>query len=109
MKKPHDKVSLLPVFVILVVSLLVFFVPWRIWSDLFSGLVPAKAKRTTLNESARVWVSTRSGLYYCPESSFSGKITPGLYMAQGEALQKGYRPAEAQPCRERVAEGQEGR
>jgi hypothetical protein len=109
MKKPHDKVSLLPVFVILVVALSVFFVPWRIWSGLLSGLVPAKAKRTTLNETARVWVSSRSGFYYCPESALFGKITPGLYMAQGEALQKGYRPAEAQPCKDRVAEGHDGR
>jgi hypothetical protein len=109
MKKPHDKVSLFPVFIILVVALLVFFVPWRIWSDLFSGLLPAKNKQNTLNESARVWVSTRSGLYYCPESTLFGKATPGQYMAQGEALQKGYRPAEAQPCRDRVADGHEGR
>ena len=108
MKKPHDRVSLLPVFVILVVALLVFLVPWRIWSDIFSGLVPVKSKRSALNESVRVWVSTRSGLYYCPESTLFGKVAPGLNMDQGEALQKGYRPAEAQPCRDRVAEGQQG-
>ena len=109
MRKPHDKVSLLPVFVVLLVALLIFFTPWRIWSLLFSSLISAKAKRSALNESTRVWVSTRSGFYYCSESALFGKISPGLPMAQGEALQKGYRPAEAQPCRDRNADGREGR
>ncbi len=99
MKKPHNRVSLLPVFVVLFVALLVFFTPWRLWSLLFSGLMPGKTERHALNESVRVWVSSRSGLYYCADSTLFGKINPGVYVAQGEALQKGYRPAEAQPCR----------
>lgn len=109
MRKPHYRVSLLPLFLILMAALVVFFMPWRIWSELFSGLAPGKTKLNTLNQSATVWVSTRSGFYYCSESTLFGKIGPGLYMAQGEALQKGYRPAEAEPCRGRVAKSQDGR
>ncbi len=101
MKKPHNKVSLLPVFVVLLVALLVFFTPWKIWSLLFSGLMPGKTERNALNESVRVWVNSRSGLYYCANSALFEKINPGVSMAQGEALQKGYRPAGEQPCREK--------
>ena len=100
MKKPHDKVSLLPVFVVLILALLVFLAPWKIWSLLVSALTPGKSRRSALNGSAKVWVSSRSGFYYCNDSTIFGKMTPGSYMAQGEALQKGYRPAEAQPCRD---------
>ncbi|HXJ95133.1 MAG TPA: hypothetical protein VMT20_20015 [Terriglobia bacterium] len=101
MKKPDKTVSLLPVFVVLLVALLVFFTPWKLWSSLFSGLMPGKTERNALNESVKVWVSSRSGLYYCADSTLFGKVSPGVYMAQGEALQKGYRPAEEQPCRDK--------
>jgi hypothetical protein len=100
MIKPHHRVSLLPIFIILIAALLIFFTRWQTWSFLVSSLAPGKAKRSAPNESVKVWVSTRSGFYYCLDSALFGKITPGLHMAQGEALQKGYRPAEAQPCRD---------
>jgi hypothetical protein len=57
MKKPDDKVSLLPLFIVLFVALLVFCTPWRIWSSLFSGLMPGKAEPSPLNESVKIWVS----------------------------------------------------
>jgi hypothetical protein len=41
----------------------------------------------------------RSGLYYCPDSQFYGKITPGVYMSKPEAIQNGYQPAANQTCR----------
>lgn len=88
-------------FVILVIALLIFLLPWKIWSRLFSDMVPTKTKGSALNQSAKVWVGMRSGFYYCSESSLFGKLTPGLYMTQGEAVQKGYRPADTQPCQER--------
>lgn len=46
----------------------------------------------------RVWVNRRSGLYYCLQSKFYGRMHPGLVMRQGSALQEGYRPAEGQMC-----------
>ncbi len=45
-----------------------------------------------------VWVNMRSGLYYCRQSKFYGRMRPGLPMRQGNALQRGYRPAEGQFC-----------
>ena len=45
-----------------------------------------------------VWVNRRSGLYYCRESRFYGKMRPGITMRQESALLKGFRPAEGQKC-----------
>jgi len=45
-----------------------------------------------------VWVNRRSGLYYCRQSKFYGRIRPGFYLRQGDALQRGFRPAEGQMC-----------
>ena len=89
MKKPHNKVSLFPVFAVLVLALVVFLTPWKFWSVLVSGLGPGKAKQSAVSESVRVWASPRSGFYYCPNSTLFGTMTPGSYMTQGEALQKG--------------------
>jgi hypothetical protein len=45
-----------------------------------------------------VWVNRRSGLYYCQESKFYGKMRPGESMRQESALLKGFRPAQGQSC-----------
>jgi hypothetical protein len=45
-----------------------------------------------------VWVNRRSGLYYCHESKFYGKMRPGETMRQEAALLKGFRPAQGQAC-----------
>jgi len=50
------------------------------------------------NPQTRVWVNTRSGLYYCPDSKLYGHIEPGLYVLQASALQHGYQPALTKPC-----------
>ncbi len=47
----------------------------------------------------KIWANRRSGLYYCPDSKLYGKITPGAYMSQSEAIQNGYQPAPNQSCR----------
>jgi len=100
MKRAHTRVSLLPVFAVLVVALAVLLAPWKFWPSLVSSLVPGKTKQSALSESARVWVNSRSGFYYCSDSTLFGKITPGSYMTQGEALQKGYSPAAEKPCQD---------
>lgn len=46
----------------------------------------------------RVWVNRRSGLYYCRDSKFYGKMHPGVSMRQESALLKGFRPAEGREC-----------
>ncbi len=48
---------------------------------------------------AKVWVNKQSGFYHCPGTTFYGKVQPGAYMSQGEALQGGYRPIGNEPCR----------
>ena len=46
----------------------------------------------------RVWVNRSTGIYYCPDSATYGRSEPGVYMAQGEAVQTGYTPALGEPC-----------
>ena len=55
-------------------------------------------QKNSLDLSRQVWVYPRSGIFYCRESKLYGKIKPGFYSIQGEALQKGYRPAREMPC-----------
>lgn len=45
-----------------------------------------------------VWVNRRSGLYYCRDSRFYGRIYPGESMRQGSALERGFRPAQGRAC-----------
>ena len=47
----------------------------------------------------KVWTYKKTGLYYCPDSKFYGKVKPGVYMTQEKALLSGYRPAGQDPCR----------
>jgi hypothetical protein len=57
---------------------------------------PPQAPATDMEH--RVWVNRRSGLYYCRESKFYGKMHPGISVRQESALLKGFRPAEGQKC-----------
>jgi hypothetical protein len=47
----------------------------------------------------KVWTYKKTGLYYCPDSKFYGKVKPGVYMTQEKALLRGYRPAGQDLCR----------
>jgi hypothetical protein len=49
--------------------------------------------------AVKIWATRRTGFYYCPDSKFYGKLTPGVYMSQSEAIQSGYQPAANQTCR----------
>ena len=46
----------------------------------------------------QVWTSQATGYYYCTNSGYYRSVQPGSFMAQGEALQKGYRPRLGQFC-----------
>lgn len=46
----------------------------------------------------RVWTHQRSGYYYCDDSPYFEKLQPGSFMAQGDALQKGYQPKLGSYC-----------
>jgi hypothetical protein len=47
----------------------------------------------------RVWVFKKTGLYYCPDSRYYGKLKPGFYMTQEQAIGHGYQPVAQDPCR----------
>jgi len=51
------------------------------------------------NGSVRVWANTRSGFYYCAGTEFYGKLTPGQFVIEGEAVQSGYRAWQGEVCR----------
>ncbi len=47
----------------------------------------------------RVWVNTRSGFYYCPGTELYGKLQPGKYLPEANAVQSGYQPSLNRSCR----------
>lgn len=95
---PPSKPPFLPIIIILVVAILVFspaLVKWEPLTRLFR--FPAKRPHAA-RPDAKVWVNRQSGFYYCAGTTFYGKVQPGAYMSQGEALQGGYRPIGNEPC-----------
>jgi hypothetical protein len=46
----------------------------------------------------KVWVSKRSGYYYCQTSRQYGTLEPGEYMNRSQANQAGFRPAPNVSC-----------
>jgi len=96
---PQSKPPFFPIVIILVVALLVFspaLVKWEPVTRLFN-FQPKKPH--VARPDAKVWVNKQSGFYYCSDSTFYGKVQPGAYMAQSEALQTGYQPIGKEPCR----------
>src|ERR1700686_5330439 len=47
----------------------------------------------------KVWAHKKTGWYYCPDSKLYGKLKPGMYIMEEDALERGYRPAAQEPCR----------
>jgi hypothetical protein len=82
--------------VLLVVSVLV--VSHGLNLPFLAGLLQPTPKAATEKSSIKIWANKRSGLYYCPDSKMYGKLTPGVYMSQGEAIQGGYQPAASEAC-----------
>ncbi len=96
---PPSKPRFFPIVIILVVALLVFspaLVKWEPVTRLFNF---SPKKQRAARPDAKVWVNKQSGFYHCPGTTFYGKVQPGAYMSQGEALQSGYRPIGDEPCR----------
>jgi len=80
------------------VALLVFF-PALNLPSVSRLLRPTPPESKTEKASIRIWANKRSGLYYCPDSKLYGKLTPGVYMTQDEAIKDGYQPATQKACR----------
>jgi hypothetical protein len=83
--------------VLLIVGLVVLYPILNLPS--LSHLFPRAPKVSSEKSAVKIWVNQRSGLYYCPDSQFYGKIKPGVYMSKPEAIQNGYQPAANQTCR----------
>jgi hypothetical protein len=92
------RVPLLPVVLLLIAALAVFY---PVISQLFPLLdyAPPGQGRRAPESQAAVWVNRRSGFYYCRESAMYGKLQPGRKMVQREALAEGYSPAEGKRCK----------
>lgn len=94
------------VFIIVVLTVLVAMAPLLARVHTNPEALVEKIQAMSLRQSdtpnldlkRSVWVNGRSGLYYCHQSKFYGRMRPGEYMRQGMALQKGYRPAQGKAC-----------
>jgi hypothetical protein len=71
--------------------------PATLVADLQAMSAP-KPQAPTTDMKHRVWVNRRSGLYYCRDSRFYGKMHPGISLHQESALLKGFRPAGGDKC-----------
>jgi hypothetical protein len=92
-------VSLFPAFFALAISLLLFSPAWFDWPSI-PALVAKRTETRQRNSPVRVWINTRTGLFYCAGSAMYGEIRPGRYLTQTEALQSGYRPWSMKACRD---------
>ncbi len=70
-----------------------------VFSPLLDRLLSPAVRTVDASATVRVWANKSTGLYYCPDSRFYGKVKPGVYMIQQEAMEKGYRPAAQESCR----------
>ena len=64
-----------------------------------TGLPQLQEQTVSAATLVKVWIFTKTGLYYCPDSHLYGKFKPGMYRMQDDALERGYRPAAQEPCR----------
>ena len=94
------------IFIVVLLAVLAAAAPFLVQYRSAPATLVAKLQAMTAPQPAppttdmkhSVWVNRRSGLYYCRESKFYGKMRPGVSMRQESALLKGFRPAEGQKC-----------
>jgi len=67
---------------------------WRSISRIAGLQTPSVAAATLFH----VWTDKKTGWYYCPDSKLYGKLKPGAYMTEEQALERGYRPAGGYAC-----------
>ncbi len=94
---PRHGPSFFPIVALLIVALIAFYPALKQLSPVEELLrMPPRAR--VQKPTIKVWVNKHSGLYYCPQSEFYGKVKPGFYVTQQEAVQSGYRPATPEAC-----------
>lgn len=94
------RVPVLEMILLLLVALAVFY---PVIARLLPSIPSGPAARSTLHVSraeanVKVWVNLHSGVYYCHDSALYGKQKPGKFMAQPDAVQRGYSPADQKRC-----------
>jgi hypothetical protein len=96
---PTIMVILLLVVLAVVAPLLAQYHPDpAVWVAKIQAMSIRKPSAPSVDLKHSVWVNRRSGLYYCRQSKFYGRMLPGRSMRQGAALQEGFRPAQGQAC-----------
>lgn len=55
-------------------------------------------QRRSAPDSIRVWVNLPTKVYHCPGTRWYGKTKRGEYMTQGQAKERGHRPARNRRC-----------
>jgi len=96
MKTSGNRIFFFPL-ALLIVGLVVLYPALNL--PPLSQLFQPAPKAVSEKSSVKIWANRRSGLYYCPDSKLYGKLMPGAYMSQSEAIQNGYQPAANQSCR----------
>jgi hypothetical protein len=76
--------------------LLRFYLPPHLLSKLSSASSGAGLTKTA--HPVKVWVNTKSGVYYCSGARAYGRLKPGNYMDERDAVEKGYRPFSHRAC-----------
>ena len=94
---PRHGPSFFPIVALLVVGLIAFYPALKQLPSVEALLRVAPTAKVQ-KPVIKVWVNKHSGLYYCPQSEFYGKVKPGFYVTQREALQSGYRSATREAC-----------
>jgi micrococcal nuclease len=64
--------------------------------DTRRGSAPASV--TDSVGSVKVWANTNSGVYHCPGTRYYGNTKVGQFMPEGDALNRGFRPAYGHCC-----------
>ena len=85
--------------ILLLLSFTTFFSSPNYRQPVVRLLAAVRRTQVVRNQDVRVWIVRRSGFYYCRDSKAYGRLTPGTYMRQDEALQRGYRPFLQNVCR----------
>ncbi len=86
--------------VVVFLALKFFFPAETSWESIQRVLSAEQQREAISVPDTKVWANKQSGFYYCSDSAFYGKLRPGHYMAQGDALQTGYRPNSKEYCRQ---------
>ncbi len=91
------RVPMLPIFILLVAALVLFYSTISRLFPFVIGLHPMWQKHA-VDSNVKVWVNQRSGFYYCQDSALYGRLKPGVVMAQQKAREAGYSPAGQKYC-----------